>query len=403
MRGPLRAPRLRAWLSAWYVRQRQLYATQKRRGSHHLDVTRTASRVSRSCRAAAVQRSGRWSGTCDARRWMSRGEVVASVALPRVTVCIPTYDRDPLARHGDRERARADVRRLPARDPRRRHAWARPCARSSRASTTRAIASSSTNQRRHRRQFHPLVARAAPIRDPLGDDDEVRPTCSRAPSRRSTDTRAPGSRTPDSTSIVRPARLLLRGRDWTVGGGRPPLESGREFIRRAMLWGCRVCSSTALIRRSAVPPGGFLQEDFPPFDFACWLRMATGLGFRVRPAHAVPLPRAPAQPLGRRVRVHEGRLCEGHRGARRRPRGQAASHRRHGRFRELGRLARRGRAHSVLVGIRRDTLPARRLGPTMRGLAHGVRVEPALALHPEAWMLLAGSIAGPRAVDAVRG
>ena len=50
-----------------------------------------------------------------------------------------------------------------------------------------------------------------------------------------------------------------------------------------MLHGCRICSSTALIRRAAVPPGAFLQEDFPPFDFACWLRMADDWDFAFVP------------------------------------------------------------------------------------------------------------------------
>ena len=40
--------------------------------------------------------------------------------------------------------------------------------------------------------------------------------------------------------------------------------SVRDFVERSMRHGCRICSSTALIRRSAVPPGGFRVEDAPP-------------------------------------------------------------------------------------------------------------------------------------------
>jgi glycosyltransferase involved in cell wall biosynthesis len=193
------------------------------------------------------------------------------------------------------------------------------------------------------------------------------------------------------------------GCDWTGDGGKPPLESGQEFLRASMVYGCRICSSTALIRRSAVPTGAFLQEDFPPFDFACWLRMAVSWDFAFVPralcryrmhrhSHSAGLSKLTsdgyAQDLEMLDAVHAVKL-----------RHIAAT----GGSRELIRLARRGRARSVLLDIRRDTVPARRLGPTLRGLAHGVRVEPALALHPHAWMLLAGSIVGPRAVARLRG
>ncbi len=61
--------------------------------------------------------------------------------------------------------------------------------------------------------------------------------------------------------------------DW-LGTPSPALEPGTEFVEKSMVYGCRVCSSTALIRRSAVPAGAFREEDAPPFDFAFWMRMA---------------------------------------------------------------------------------------------------------------------------------
>ena len=67
--------------------------------------------------------------------------------------------------------------------------------------------------------------------------------------------------------------VLMASQDW-LGTPSPALEPGAVFVERSMAHGCRVCSSTALIRRSAVPEGGFLQEDAPPFDFAFWMRMA---------------------------------------------------------------------------------------------------------------------------------
>jgi glycosyltransferase involved in cell wall biosynthesis len=197
--------------------------------------------------------------------------------------------------------------------------------------------------------------------------------------------------------------LLQAGTDWTVNGGHAPLEPRERFIRSSMLYGCRVCSSTALLRRSAVPPGAFLQEDFPPFDFACWLRMATAHDFAFVPRSLC------------RYRLHE----HSHSAGVSELEGDTyvedmetidAVHRvklRHiaatGGSRELARLAQRGRAHAVLANIRRETVPGRELGPTVKGLARGVRAEPALARHPEAWLLLGASILGPRAVARIRG
>ncbi len=61
-----------------------------------------------------------------------------------------------------------------------------------------------------------------------------------------------------------------------------------------MLWSCRVCASTALIRVAALPEPPFDQDEFPAIDFGMWLRMALDwemafvaeplAGYRIHPA-----------------------------------------------------------------------------------------------------------------------
>lgn len=186
--------------------------------------------------------------------------------------------------------------------------------------------------------------------------------------------------------------IVLADVDWTVDGGRPPLESGEDFRRASMLYGCRVCSSTALLRRSAVPPDGFRQQDFPAFDFVCWLRMA-------EQSDVAFIPRALC-----RYRLHQ----ESHSSGVADLRGDAYVQRlqtletvhavklRHiqatGGSAELARLAHKGRARDLLARVRHQTVPGRPFFRTARELARGIRIEPALARDIEAWLLLAGSV-----------
>jgi glycosyltransferase involved in cell wall biosynthesis len=191
--------------------------------------------------------------------------------------------------------------------------------------------------------------------------------------------------------------------DWTVDGGHPPLESGEDFRRASMLYGCRVCSSTALLRRSAVPPDPFRRQDFPPFDFACWLRMAehwdvvfTPLALCHYRLHAESHSSGVAdlredayvQRLQTLQAVHAVKL------------GNIAVT---GGSPELTRLARRGHARDLLARVRHQTVPERPFARTARELARGARIEPALARSPEAWMLLAGSVVGSRNVARIKG
>ena len=81
------------------------------------------------------------------------------------------------------------------------------------------------------------------------------------------------------------------------------IDDGDAFLRRSMTDGCPICSSTALIRRAALPPGGLREEDNPAVDFVLWLRIArAGWHF----AYV-------AEPLAR-YRVHTGSFSAGRHG-----------------------------------------------------------------------------------------
>ena len=107
----------------------------------------------------------------------------------------------------------------------------------------------------------------------LGDDDVAEPTLVE---RTVAALDAVAARRVRALALLADRRRRRRagGRGGLAGTPSPPLEPGAAFVEQSMLHGCRVCTSTALIRRSAVPAGGFLQDDYPPFDFAFWLRMA---------------------------------------------------------------------------------------------------------------------------------
>jgi glycosyltransferase involved in cell wall biosynthesis len=197
--------------------------------------------------------------------------------------------------------------------------------------------------------------------------------------------------------------IVQRDADWTMDGGRPPLESGADFLRASMRYGCRVCSSTALLRRSAVPPDAFRQEDFPPFDLGCWLRMAERWDVAFTPralcryrlhaeSHSSGVADLGEDAYVKRLEtvqsIHDVKLQH-----------IAAA----GGSRELTRLARQGRALDLLARVRHQTVPARPFVRTARELIRAARIEPALALSSEAWMLLAGSVVGSRGVALIKG
>jgi glycosyltransferase involved in cell wall biosynthesis len=198
------------------------------------------------------------------------------------------------------------------------------------------------------------------------------------------------------------SEVLRADTDWTMDGGRAPLERGRDFRRASMLYGCRVCSSTALLRRVAVPEDGFREADFPPFDFACWLRMTERWDVAFVP-RALCSYRLHGDSHTSGVADLEGDGYVQHLETMQSVHAVKVAHiESTGGSRQLMRLARRGRALDVLARVRRRTLPDREFLRTVAELARGVSVEPMLVRSPEAWLLLAGSLVGSAAVDRLK-
>ena len=192
--------------------------------------------------------------------------------------------------------------------------------------------------------------------------------------------------------------ILDPEQDW-LGEPAPPLESGAAFVERSMRYGCPVCSSTALIRRSAVPAGAFLEEDYPQFDFAFWLRMAERWDVAFVPeslcryrVHANSHTSALSDVTGTGYLQDERTLRQVH-----------ALKRHYAATRRLERIADRALRRDLVGRVRTQTLPERRLGPTVRGLRRAARHEPRLVAEPLAWALLAGALLGPRRLARLKG
>ena len=200
--------------------------------------------------------------------------------------------------------------------------------------------------------------------------------------------------------------VLRENEDWTYGLREDTLEPGREFVSESMLWSCRVCASTALMRMEALPEPPFDQDDFPAIDLGMWLRMALDwdmafvgerlAAYRIHGethSAAFGAPHGPGYMMGREIvtRLKEIKLRFL----------QRFQHR----LGELGPLrdrASRSMRRELLWMARNETLPARRVGRTLRALGLGVRLDPRLAAEPAAWSLLAGSLVGGRNVERLR-
>jgi glycosyltransferase involved in cell wall biosynthesis len=199
--------------------------------------------------------------------------------------------------------------------------------------------------------------------------------------------------------------LLVAEEDW-LGTPSPPLETGAAFVEKSMLHGCRVCSSTALIRRAAVPEGGFRQADHPAFDFAFWLRMAehwdvawVGAVLCSYRVHSQSFSSGLSDVTDHGYLQAERTLREVHDVKRRHAATLEAGPRRT----KLERLADRALRRDLVYRVRERTLPDRPFAATARGLADLARREPGLLREPAAWALLAGSVVGPRAVERLKG
>ena len=194
--------------------------------------------------------------------------------------------------------------------------------------------------------------------------------------------------------------------DWTYGLDGDTVEAGDTFIRESMLWSCRVCASTALMRMESLPDPPFDQDDFPAIDFGMWLRMALGwemafiadplAGYRI---HGTTHSAAFGPPQGAgytmrteivtRLRDVKLRFVERFR-------------HRLGDVDDLRDRAARCLRRELIWMARNETLPQRGFGRTVRALAAGLRVDPKLLAEPSAWSLLAGSVVGPRGVNLLR-
>jgi glycosyltransferase domain-containing protein len=200
--------------------------------------------------------------------------------------------------------------------------------------------------------------------------------------------------------------VLKEDEDWTYGLTEDTVENGDEFVRESMLWSCRVCASTALMRMEALPDPPFDRDDFPAIDFGMWLRMALGweMAFVAEPLAAYRIHDAShsaafGPPAGSGytqrteivTRLKEVKLRFVERFRHRLP----DEH-------ELRARAARSQRRELIWMARNETLPERRFGKTVKALAAGMRVDPRLAVEPAAWSLLAGSVLGKRAVSLLR-
>ena len=194
--------------------------------------------------------------------------------------------------------------------------------------------------------------------------------------------------------------------DWTYGLTRDTVEPSADFIVESMRWGCRVCSSAALMRTAAIPASGFEEADFPAIDFGLWLRMALDweTAFVARPLAAYRIHgesqsadlgvphdagyRTGLEWIDHRAAVKD-RFLDDH-GTR--VRDESA----------LRRLVRRARRYELTAMVRKASLPERRFLPTVRALAAAIRADPLVAVDRAALQLLAASILGRRAVENVR-
>lgn len=207
--------------------------------------------------------------------------------------------------------------------------------------------------------------------------------------------------------VIGPAgELVSEAANWTFGLTTDRVETGVQFIRESMIWSCRVCPSTTLIRRAAIPPEPFNEADLPGIDFGLWLRIALDWDvafvsrslarFRVHPSsHSasfgpslnygyVQRPEAVVivRELKRRfLDDHAERIGEGP---------------------HLHQLAERAMRRELVQLMRNTTLPERRFGATMRAFSSLARVDRRMLRDLRAWRLVAASLVGRRTAERLK-
>jgi glycosyltransferase involved in cell wall biosynthesis len=213
-----------------------------------------------------------------------------------------------------------------------------------------------------------------------------------------------------SFDVIGPAgEVVLRDQNWTGGLMDDTIETSDEFIERSMIWGCRICQSTALTRRVALPTRAMIgDDDANPFDFSLWLRTAAGgwqFAFIRETLGAVRMHGA-THSAGTGAFSGPGYIFYDEtiaalRDFKQRYIDAYTSNPR--RARRLKKLARKGYHLDLVARARRHTLPQRNLLPTLRALRHEMRLAPGVALEPAAWRLLVGSVLGRRMVERLVG
>ena len=194
--------------------------------------------------------------------------------------------------------------------------------------------------------------------------------------------------------------------NWTNQPQPSRFETGRQFIERAMAAGNRICTSSALLRRTAIAQLCDDERDGGFSDLGIWLRMALtwDVAFVDEPLTGVRIHRRSAS---RANGLHEtngdaptvdrigGRqMTEAARSAKLRFIDEHA-----GNVRERLALRHlvRDRARTELKQIvAQETLGARSPALTARDLYRAARIEPSLAWSPWSAVLLASSVLGSR-------
>ncbi len=194
--------------------------------------------------------------------------------------------------------------------------------------------------------------------------------------------------------------LVEEEADWTYGLAADTIESGERFLRESIEWGCRVCSSAALMRTEALAPEPFEEKDFPAIDFGLWLRMAVewDIAFVARPLAAYRI-HSGAQTATFGPPVDAG-YSAGEEWVAKRAQVKTRFLVEHGHRLEDAAALRRAlpasRRQDLLGLVRKATVPARNPGETLRMLRWAAGVDRRVPFEADAWRLLAASLLSPR-------